>query len=58
MEKLQKRLEKETTDLKMTLLTIDRDITLPMDKISENIKRISDILKEISDNKIDTEHFF
>ena len=58
MEALEKRLEREITNFKTTLVSIDGDKTKSMDSISEYNKRISDVLTEISNNNFDPENFF
>ena len=44
---------REIKDLKESLVRIDMDSTQSMDGIAKNIKRILNILKEISDKKLD-----
>ena len=46
-------LRREIKDLNTTLVRNDRDGTQSMDSIAENIKRILDILSEITKNKLD-----
>ena len=46
-------LKREIKDLKEKLVTIDRDNTQSVDSIAENTKRISDVLRRISDKEID-----
>ena len=61
MEALRKRaekLEREITNFKTALVSIDGDETQSMDSISENIKKISNILTEISNIKFGTANYF
>ena len=51
-----KRVENEITNLKEALIRIDEDSTQSEDNITENIKRISDVLQEIADREMDIKH--
>ena len=55
---IEERLYTEINVLKQILVTIDRDKTQRLDSITENIKGISDILKTISENKLDIQNFW
>ena len=52
IHKLTQELNAELTELKNTLITVDKDPTQSTDCIGENIKRISCVLQEVKDNNI------
>ena len=52
------RLHREIIHLTEALVRTDKDNAIPVDSITDNIKRISDVLQRISYKKLDVKRFF